>query len=153
MVIEPSSATSYGGQQPELRKPSSASVQPINAKIESQLPVTKQQPTNKVEKQPSIESTNIENTKKTLQGAEEEEKTDALSPEELGELLDEINNTLYSMNKSLKFEVSDKTDDLIVRVINTDTDQVIRQYPSEEVLKRKEQLLEGETTAFNARVD
>lgn len=153
MVIEPSSATSYGGQQPELRKPSSASVQPINAKIESQLPVTKQQPTNKVEKQPSIE-----NTKKILQGAEEEKNTDALLPEalfseELEGVLDEINNTLYSMNKSLKFEVSDKTDDLIVRVINTDTDQVIRQYPSEEVLKRKEQLLEGETTAFNARVD
>lgn len=149
MVIEPSSVTSYGGQQPELRKPSSASVQPINAKIESQLPVTKQQPTNKVEKQPSIE-----NTKKILQGAEEEKNTDALLPhEELEGVLDEINNTLYSMNKSLKFEVSDKTDDLIVRVINTDTDQVIRQYPSEEVLKRKEQLLEGETTAFNARVD
>lgn len=89
----------------------------------------------------------------TLEEQDEDQSSSALSSEKLDELLDEINKTMYSMNKLLKFEVNDKTEDLVVRVINTDTDQVIRQYPSEEVLKRKEQLLAGELTEFSVQVD
>lgn len=85
--------------------------------------------------------------------SKEENKEENISFKELGVVLDEINKTMYSMNKSLKFEVNDKTEDLVVRVINTDTDQVIRQYPSEDVLKRKEQFLEGKTTGFSVQVD
>lgn len=163
MVTEPSAITSYGVNLSELRKPLSALGQPINTKIENQLAV-KQQPANKqplatkteqptsgdlLAKQPLVEA------QKTQPTAEEKEDDNAnvLSPDELHDLLDEINNTLYAMHKSLRFELNDKTEDMVVRVVNTDTDEVIRQYPSEEVLKRKEQLLEGETTAFNARVD
>ena len=83
----------------------------------------------------------------------EEDKAAAASADELNAVLDEINNSLYSMNRALRFEINDTTEDLVVRVVNTDTDQIIHQYPSEEVIKRKERLLEGEVSGFSVRVD
>ena len=83
----------------------------------------------------------------------EEGKAAAASADELNAVLDEINNSLYSMNRALRFEINDTTEDLVVRVVNTDTDQIIHQYPSEEVIKRKERLLEGEVSGFSVRVD
>lgn len=75
-----------------------------------------------------------------------------LSAEELRDMLDEINSALYSQNRALKFELNDKTDDLVVRVMNTKTDEVIRQYPSEEVLALRVRLMEGDTHFFSTQV-
>lgn len=85
---------------------------------------------------------------------EQAQKNNAdLSADELKDMLEEVNNLLYSMNRSLRFEVHDKTEDLIVRVVNTKTDEVIRQYPREEVIERREKLLQGELGAFSAQVE
>lgn len=84
---------------------------------------------------------------------QEQQDPGPLDPDELRALIDEVNSTLYSMNRALRFEVHDKTEDLVVHVVNTKTDEVIRQYPSEEVLQRRERLLAGEVSAFKTRVD
>ncbi|MBE0507666.1 MAG: flagellar protein FlaG [Marinospirillum sp.] len=76
-----------------------------------------------------------------------------MDAEELRQVLDEINSALYSYNRGLRFEIHEKTDDIIVRVLNTKTDEVIRQYPSEDVLKRREQLIRGETLSLITQVD
>ena len=91
----------------------------------------------------------------SLQPDSQDQQADAgpLDVNELRALIDEVNSTLYSMNRSLRFEVHDKTEDLVVHVVNTKTDEVIRQYPSEDVLQRRERLLEGEVSAFTTRVD
>lgn len=83
---------------------------------------------------------------------QQESKIEPLSAEELRAMLDEINSALYSQNRALKFEINDKTEDLVVRVMNTKTDEVIRQYPSEEVLALRARLLEGETQFFSTQV-
>ncbi|WP_177247045.1 flagellar protein FlaG [Marinospirillum alkaliphilum] len=75
-----------------------------------------------------------------------------LTANEVKAMLDEINSALYSYNRALKFELHEKTDDLVVRVLNTKTDEIIRQYPSEEVLARKARLLEGDTHFFSTQV-
>ena len=101
-------------------------------------------------------STHLASPKPAEEQAEkqtEEDKAAAASADELNTVLDEINNSLYSMNRALRFEINDTTEDLVVRVVNTDTDQIIHQYPSEEVIKRKERLLEGEVSGFSVRVD
>lgn len=86
----------------------------------------------------------------------EEQKDDAaatsMDVSELKEVLDEINSALYSYNRSLRFELYEETDDLVVKVFNTKTDEIIRQYPSEEVLERKAKLLEGSTSFFSTKV-
>ena len=98
-------------------------------------------------------STHLASPKPAEEQTTEEGKAAAVSADELNAVLDEINNSLYSMNRALRFEINDTTEDLVVRVVNTDTDQIIHQYPSEEVIKRKERLLEGEVSGFSVRVD
>ena len=102
-------------------------------------------------------STHLASPKPAEEQTTEEQTTEedkaAASADELNAVLDEINNSLYSMNRALRFEINDTTEDLVVRVVNTDTDQIIHQYPSEEVIKRKERLLEGEVSGFSVRVD
>jgi len=83
---------------------------------------------------------------------EQDAKPQALSAAELQEILNEINSALYSQNRALKFDIHDATDELVVRVWNTKTDEVIRQYPSEEVLARRAKLLEGDTQSFSTQV-
>lgn len=46
------------------------------------------------------------------------------------------------MNVSLSFEVYDKTGDVVVKVINRDTKEVIRQIPPEDLLEITEKLEE-----------
>lgn len=76
----------------------------------------------------------------------------SISASELREILDEINSALYSYNRSLRFELHEDTEDLVVKVFNTKTDEVIRQYPSEDVLARRAKLLAGDTDSFSAQV-
>lgn len=84
--------------------------------------------------------------------AQQTQPVSTISAAELREILDEINSALYSYNRALKFELNDKTEDLVVRVMNTKTDEIIRQYPSEEILAQRARLLEGETHFFSAQV-
>ena len=156
MTNEFSGMSSIGSTLPDARKPLSTQRLQSSTTTDTALPVNKSQTLDATQSQqlqtpqgaaqPAKESN-------TASDSETPAENTALSADELREMLDEINSTLYSMNKSLRFEVHDKTDDLIVRVVNTRTDEVIRQYPSEEVLERKERLLQGETSAFSARVD
>lgn len=82
----------------------------------------------------------------------EARKPTEVSTEELKEALAEINSAFYSYNRSLRFELYDETEDLVVKVFNTKTDEVIRQYPSEEVLQHRSKLISGETNFFAAEV-
>lgn len=86
------------------------------------------------------------------QSQQQAQPVTTISAAELREILDEINSALYSYNRALKFELNDKTEDLVVRVMNTKTDEIIRQYPSEEILAQRARLLEGETHFFSAQV-
>ncbi|WP_162299754.1 flagellar protein FlaG [Marinospirillum perlucidum] len=85
--------------------------------------------------------------------SEEKQKSeDELSPEELSQLIDEINLAFYLQNRSLKFQIHNETEDFVVKVINTKTDEVIRQYPSEEILALRSRLIEGDTESFSTQV-
>lgn len=72
--------------------------------------------------------------------------------DELKEAIDDINSALYSYNKSLRFELHEETNELVVKVLNTKTDEIIRQYPSDEVLERRSHFISGEINFFAAEV-
>lgn len=48
--------------------------------------------------------------------------------------IDEINKTMASMSRNLEFAVDDDTHITVVKVVDTQTHDVIRQIPSEEVV-------------------
>lgn len=56
------------------------------------------------------------------------------SQRELDEAIKSVNDFVNSVNKSLQFSVDDDTGKTVVKVIDTETKQVIKQFPSEEML-------------------
>ena len=54
--------------------------------------------------------------------------------EELAGVVNQLNGYLEETHRSLRFSIDDDSGRTIVRVVDTETDEVIRQMPSEEML-------------------
>lgn len=76
---------------------------------------------------------------------------DAASSRWLGleEAVARLNDTVQSIQRQLQFSVDDDSGETIVKVVDRETDKVIRQIPAEEVLKMKENLREIHGLLFN----
>jgi flagellar protein FlaG len=61
---------------------------------------------------------------------------------DLKKIIDELNNTMNSLNTSLKFSFDDKINTLTVKVVDTKTDEVIREFPPKEAIKLMEKMKE-----------
>jgi flagellar protein FlaG len=57
---------------------------------------------------------------------------------ELQKIVEELNKALNPLNTSLKFEFNDKIDSLIVKVVDTKTNETIREFPPKEALRLME---------------
>lgn len=57
-----------------------------------------------------------------------------LNDEELNGLMDNINVQLKTLNSYLRFEKDEETDRMVILIKNGETDEVIRQIPSQEFL-------------------
>ena len=64
-------------------------------------------------------------------------------------LAEEVQGHLNDLNIQLNFKVQSKTGQVIVQVINRDTDQVIRQIPPERLVHLREKLEELQGVLFN----
>lgn len=56
------------------------------------------------------------------------------SPRQVGGAVDEINRTMQQSNQNLQFSVDRDTNKTIVRMVDAETGEVIRQIPPKEVL-------------------
>ena len=56
------------------------------------------------------------------------------SPDELNELVNQANLTLQSRSSDLKFTIAEGTDISVVRIEDSETGELIRQFPSEEMV-------------------
>jgi flagellar protein FlaG len=56
------------------------------------------------------------------------------STEQLKNVVDNINKSLRQSNRNLEFSVDDTTQRQLVKLVDTETGDVIRQFPSEEAL-------------------
>lgn len=57
------------------------------------------------------------------------------NPEKVRDAVDKVNEFVNLSQTGLEFSVDDDTDTMVVKVLDTETQKVIRQIPSEEVLK------------------
>ncbi|MBI5643160.1 MAG: flagellar protein FlaG [Deltaproteobacteria bacterium] len=57
-----------------------------------------------------------------------------LPPKELEEIASDVQIQLKRLNTELRFELDKSSDEMVVKIIDPETDQVIRQIPSEELL-------------------
>lgn len=59
----------------------------------------------------------------------------AMSAEEMQAMVDKLNEFMHNGQRNLNFSVDTDTDETVIKVVNTETQEVIRQFPSEEALK------------------
>lgn len=71
-----------------------------------------------------------------------ETNSSAMSVDKLQEAMDQMNDLMMGGNRSLNFSVDDNNGDVVVKVVDTQTDEVVRQIPTEET-QRFAQYLEG----------
>jgi flagellar protein FlaG len=64
------------------------------------------------------------------------------SSENLNEMVSELNNLVQELRRELQFSVDDENGGTVVKVIDKETDEVIRQIPSEEVVALRRRLEE-----------
>ena len=58
-----------------------------------------------------------------------------MSAEEMQAVVDKLNEFMHNGQRNLNFSVDNDTDETVIKVVNTETQEVIRQFPSEEALK------------------
>ena len=52
----------------------------------------------------------------------------------------EMNAQLNLAHHSIRFSIDDKSQDIVVKVVDTETDKIIRQIPAEEILRLREHM-------------
>lgn len=74
----------------------------------------------------------VEQTKQAVRAAEE--SREGADRRELQESLERVNEAVKVFNSSVRFSVDEETKQQVVKVVDVETDEVIRQIPSEDVL-------------------
>ena len=65
----------------------------------------------------------------------EDKKAEEISSEDIQQAVSELNLHIQNIERDLFFSVDDSSGRTVVRVVNSETEEVIRQIPSEEVLR------------------
>lgn len=70
------------------------------------------------------------------------EKSQRVDAQELKKELNTLNDKLQKLNRSIQFSIDDTTNDVVVKVVDTSSGEVISQIPPDSVLKLRERLEE-----------
>lgn len=74
---------------------------------------------------------------------DESEKTDRPTLDAVKKAADQGNSLLQAVNRNLQFKVDDSTKELVVKIVDSESGELVRQIPSEEMLafiKRMQEL-------------
>lgn len=82
----------------------------------------------------SAVSQKIEKTKEDIDRLKSEETSDQIEQVELESLMQNLNVQLEKLQNYLRFEKDDSSEKMVVFIKNSETDEVIRQIPSQEFL-------------------
>lgn len=82
----------------------------------------------------------------------EEGKSDNTEQEKLKMAVQEIEKFVQSVKRNLEFSIDEPSGKVVVKVIASDSGEVIRQIPNEEVLKLANSLNDASSLLFSAKV-
>lgn len=71
--------------------------------------------------------------------------------EGVGEVVDRLRSQVQNLQRDLNFSVDDSTGDVIVQVVDGESGKVVRQIPSEEILRLAERLDEMRSLLFETK--
>lgn len=70
---------------------------------------------------------------------------------EIGDAVERIRTQVQSLQRNLDFSVDDSTGQVVVQVLDGDSGKVVRQIPSEDILRLAERLDEMRSLLFEAK--
>jgi flagellar protein FlaG len=62
------------------------------------------------------------------------------SDDKLRETVDQMNQAVQSLRRELQFSIDDRSGEMIIKVVNVETKEIVRQIPREEVLNLAQSL-------------
>lgn len=68
--------------------------------------------------------------------------------EPLEEVVSDLNNLVRELHRELQFSVDKESGDTVIKVIDKETDEVVRQIPSEEIMELRRRLQEATGVIF-----
>ncbi len=75
-----------------------------------------------------------------VQPAQKEDKSKDLTREEISNLIDKLNNGVRDIHERMSFSFHEKTHRVVVKIINSETDEVIREIPPKDAIKLLEHI-------------
>jgi flagellar protein FlaG len=76
---------------------------------------------------------------------------EAEGQESTADLVEKLQSQMQDIQRDLSFSVDDSTGDVVVRVIDGESGKIVRQIPSEEILRLTERLDEMRSLLFEAK--
>ena len=68
--------------------------------------------------------------------------------EPVDEVVSDLNNLVRELHRDLQFTVDSESGETVIKVVDRETDEVVRQIPSEEVVRMRQRLQEAAGVIF-----
>jgi len=83
---------------------------------------------------------------------QESNSSQNLGVSEINDAVDHLNDFVRSIDRNLNFSVDEELEKIVVKVIDTETEKVIRQMPSEEAIAISKSIEENKSLFFDEQV-
>nr|WP_321402410.1 flagellar protein FlaG [uncultured Desulfobacter sp.] len=105
-------------------------------------------------KQAESASANTEQAKSRTLEQKNEESGDQvkLTREDVEEMVEALEDFANTVQTRLNFSIDDGTEDVVVKIMDKETDEVIKQFPAEEILKLREKMQDLSGLLFSTNV-
>jgi len=108
-------------------------------------------PADAVSKTRATAATRLESVAKEAKAVEE-----AAAKPESGEAIEEVvsglNEMVQNLHRNLQFSVDDGSGDTVIKVVDSETREVVRQIPSEEIVRLRERMKDAAGMLFQGAV-
>lgn len=99
-----------------------------------------------------IDVADKQNVQPSSQGLPENKNNDAFNEEQIKKIIDKTNQTLAQHSTKLAFSIHEQTKEIMVKVLDADSGEVIKEIPSQKSLDRLAAVLENIGWIIDRRV-
>lgn len=82
----------------------------------------------------AVEASKVVKNKAQIHEMAQEQKAKTVDETKLIDAIEKANKSIDMYNRKLEFSIHDKTKEIMVKVIDTETDEIIKEIPSEKIL-------------------
>ena len=102
--------------------------------------------------EPSSANTNRAESRTSEQKSEDTGNQAKLTRKDVEDLVEALENFANTVQTRLNFSIDDDTEDVVVKIMDKETDEVIKQFPAEEILELREKMQDLSGFLFSTNV-